>query len=69
MNRRDQKLDTFVGKNVEITFFDGDVRTGLLEFNRKYWGTDIESHMYSISCNGGDVFFRKTHVRKITEKM
>ena len=69
MNRRSQKLDAFVGKNVEITFFDGDIKTGLLEFNRKYCGTNIESHKYSISCNSVNIFFRKSHVKKITEKM
>lgn len=30
MNRRSNKLDKFIGKNVEITFLDGDVREGVL---------------------------------------
>lgn len=38
MNRRSEKLDQYLNRQVEITFIDGDIVTGILEFDRPYWG-------------------------------
>ena len=73
MNRRSDKLDKFIGKNVEVTFWDGDVREGVLSFNKPYWGTNINSNKYSIRYYSDTIigmtnlFFRKSHVKKIRE--
>ena len=67
MERRDEKLDRYIGKRVKIEFFDGDVLSGNLEFHygfyflkncmdeKKGWTRD-------------DVHFRKSHVKKIEVK-
>ena len=66
MNRRSKKLDKYIGKNVEITFLEGDVRTGILEYDRPLYSGLQPSGYYSI--NGGkNTFFRKSHVREIRE--
>lgn len=67
MNRRSEKLDKFLNKQVEITFIDGDIQTGLLEFNRPYWGTYFNSNQYSITYKDTHMFFRKSHVKSIKE--
>lgn len=67
MNRRSEKLDQYLNKRVEITFFDGDIATGILEFDRPYWGLKFGSNMYSIPYNGTHRFFRKSHVKNIKE--
>ena len=46
MNRRSEKLDRYLNKQVEITFIDGDVETGILEFDRPYWGLTFGSNQY-----------------------
>ena len=65
MNRRSEKLDQYLNKQVEITFIDGDVRTGVLEFNRPYWGLTFGSNQYSIAHDSTHTFFRKSHVKSI----
>lgn len=65
VNRRDKKLDALLGKVVEITFFNGEIATGVLEFNRPYWGLKFGSNQYSIPYNGTYLFFRKSHVKSI----
>ena len=67
MNRRSEKLDQYLNKQVEITFIDGDNATGILEFGRPYMGLKFSSNQYSITCNGTHMFFRKSHVKSIKE--
>lgn len=63
MNRRSEKLDRYLNKRVEITFFDGDVVTGILEFGKPYFGLKSGSNSYSIR----NLYFRKSHVKSIKE--
>lgn len=66
MNRRSEKLDKYLNKRVEITFHDGDVETGILEFGKPYWGFNTDE--YSLTRNNDpDVYFRKSHVKSIKE--
>lgn len=67
MNRRSEKLDQYLNKQVEITFIDGDIQTGLLEFNRPYSGLRFGSNEYSITYKHTHMFFRKSHVKSIKE--
>ena len=67
MNRRSEKLDKYINKQVEITFTDGDIVTGILEFDRPHSGLNFGSNKYSITRNGTHMFFRKTHVKSIKE--
>ena len=63
---RDKKLDSLIGKYVEITFFDGDTVGGELnyipEFSEEY--EYRRPHYYT--C--GTYSFRKSHVKRIKEK-
>lgn len=69
MNRCSDKLDKLIGKSVIVTFWDGDEREGILEFNRVYDGLKISSNQYSLyEPNDGVLFFRKSHVKKIRER-
>ena len=36
MNRRSEKLDQYLNEQVEVKFIDGDIATGILEFDRPY---------------------------------
>ena len=67
MNRRSEKLDQYLNKQVEITFWDGDIVTGILEFDRPYWGSKFYSNKYSITYKDTHMFFRKSHVKSIKE--
>lgn len=73
MNRRSEKLDQYLNKQVEITFIDGDIYTGLLEFDRPYTGLKFGSNQYSITYKDtytfldAHMFFRKSHVKSIKE--
>ena len=73
MNRRSEKLDQYLNKQVEITFNDGDIVIGILEFDRPYLGPNTAtsalhgSNKYSITHNGRHMFFRKSHVKSIKE--
>lgn len=67
MNRRSEKLDQYLNKLVEITFIDGDIVTGILEFNRPYSGTKFCSNKYSTTYKDTHMFFRKSHVKSIKE--
>lgn len=45
---------------------DGDVKTGILEFGKPYWGFNTDE--YSLTRNNDpDVYFRKSHVKSIKE--
>lgn len=65
MNRRSEKLDKFLGKYVSIVFTDGDVKHGLLRFDRPHIGLSDNSGMYSLEdgVDGKLTFFRKSHVK------
>ena len=67
MNRRSEKLDQYLNKRVEITFIDGYIATGILEFNRPYCGLKSGSNKYSITYNGATIYFRKSYVKSIKE--
>lgn len=67
MNRRSAKLDKYLGKVVTVTFWDLDVVTGILEFNRPFAGLKFGSNKYSLHNSDGNFYFRKSHVKKIKE--
>lgn len=60
------KLDKFLGKKVKITFFDNDIRIGVLQklaFKKK-------PHIYLIKLEDPfieSIRFCKSHVKKIEE--
>lgn len=60
---RDKKLDSLIGKAVEVVLFDNKVIKGVLgyteDFSEKY---DYRKPSY-YTC--GDYDFRKSHVKKI----
>ena len=65
-SRRDEKLDSLLGKIVRLTFTDGDEKIGVLEWDMPSLG--IPSRSYSLYVFGSDyLFFRKSHVKKIKE--
>ncbi len=68
MNRRSEKLDKYLSKRVQITFYDGDVETGVLEFGRPYYKGGLGSNEYSITEDNDTLFFRKSHVKSIKEE-
>lgn len=63
MNRRSEKLDKFIGWMVTITFFDGDVKSGILEYGKPLARGLPPSDYYSFALE--DLYFRKSHVKKI----
>ena len=69
MNRRSEKLDKYLNKQVEITFIDGYIVTGILEFDRPYGGLNFGSNKYSITHNSTHMFFRKSHVKSVKKVM
>lgn len=68
MNRRSEKLDKFLGKQVEITFFDNDVRQGVLGWNEHLEPLRIIPQRYYLTYSDGThLCFRKSHVKSIKE--
>ena len=71
VNRRDEKLDKLVNEIVIITFFDGQKRTGVLEWDMPLQTGSFKglpSGMYSIFVFGtGYIFFHKSNVKEIKE--
>lgn len=61
-SRRNPKLDKVLGKEVEILFFDGSTKEGILTFND--FGSGPHSGYYQI----GSKYFRKSHVSGFREK-
>lgn len=63
-NHRDNKLDSLIGKNVTVIFYDGSITTGVLtyieKFEEPYW---LKPGYYHVA----DISFRKSHVKVITE--
>ena len=54
-----KKLNALLGKRVEVVFFDGSVRVGVL-------GKSEPPHIKGYTL-GGNLHFRKTHIKKIME--
>lgn len=68
VNRRSEKLDRLLNKKVVVTFKDGAVHEGILEFNRSYLGLNCGSYQYSLdSPNHNLLFFKKTHIKNVRE--
>lgn len=68
MNRRSEKLDLFLGKLVDVTFTDGDTRTGVLEFGMTTTPGLPPANDYTIYVFGeGYTHFRKSTVKSIKE--
>lgn len=65
-NRRSEKLDKYLNKYVTIVFTDGEVKHGLLEFDRPHIRLSYKSGMYSLEdCVDCKLtFFRKSNVKK-----
>lgn len=67
MNRRSEKLDKYLNKRVEVTFFDGHSRTGVLKWNEHFEPLMMHPQHYYLRCPETDVCFRKSHVKSIKE--
>ena len=68
MNRRSEKLDQYLNKQVEITFIDGDSRIGVLGLNEHLEPLMIIPQYYYLRDKDGVYFsFRKSHVKSIKE--
>ena len=68
MNRRSQELDALLNELVDIIFWDGDVKTGVLEFGRPIAPELPDSNRYSLYIFGeGYLYFYKTHVKRVKE--
>lgn len=68
MNRRSEKLDQYLNKQVEIKFFDGDSRIGVLGWNEHLEPLMIFPQMYYLRYSDGTYLsFRKSHVKSIKE--
>ncbi|MBQ9302055.1 hypothetical protein [Butyrivibrio sp.] len=64
MNRRSERLDKFINELVNIRFRDGDVKTGVLEYDPP--GTMFYRGWYCLYIFGhGRMYFRKSHIRSI----
>lgn len=63
------ELEKFIGKNVEVTIFDGDVYKGILISNEE---KNNKSSMWFSNkgfyhCDGSKYHFRSSHVIKVRE--
>ena len=65
MNRRDAKLDALCGELVDVTFFDGDEKTGVLEYGMHIEGWPANDRYTLYVFGQGYIILRKTHVRRI----
>ena len=67
MNRRDKRLDALLDRLVVITFTDGDVKTGVLEYGIQP-PESLSYDGYTLYVFGeGYLKFRKTAVSSIRE--
>lgn len=67
MNRRDKRLDALLDRLVVITFTDGGVKTGVLEYGMQPPGS-LPYDGYTLYIFGeGYLKFRKAAVRNIRE--
>jgi len=68
MNRRSEKLDQHLNKQVEITFIDGDSRVGVFGWNEHLEPLMIIPQQYYLRYSDGTYLsFRKSHVKSIKE--
>lgn len=66
MNRRSEKLDQYLNKQVEIIFIDGDVESGILDWNEHLEPYMLlPQHYYLTKQDGLHLCFRKSHVKSI----
>ncbi|MBP3280052.1 MAG: hypothetical protein J6M44_13970 [Butyrivibrio sp.] len=65
MNRRDKKLDALCGELVDVTFSDGDEKTGVLEFGMQLEGWPTNDRYTLYVFGQGYIILRKTHMKKI----
>ena len=64
MNRRDKRLDMLLDELVDITFKDGDVETGVLEYGMCIPG--LPPAGYTLYVFGeGYIRFKKTAVKNV----
>ena len=68
MNRRSEKLDRYLNKQVKIIFNNGDSRIGILGWNEYFEPLMIIPQQYYLKYSDGTYFsFRKSHVKSIRE--
>lgn len=67
MNRRSKELDKYMGKKVKITFIDGSVSIGVLEYGTPYIGSNKSNDLYCVIKKYSHIHFRKTHIKEIKE--
>ena len=68
MNRRSEKLDQYLNKQVEITFNDGDSIIGVLGWNEHLEPLMIIPQQYYLRYSDQRFLsFRKSHVKSIKE--
>ena len=67
MNRRCNKLDDQIGKRVKITFTDGDVREGVLDWQGRYNPDNgLKPFSYNLLLPAGNhVCFKKSNVKTV----
>lgn len=65
MNRRDKKLDALCGELVDVTFSDGDEKTGVLEFGMQLEGWPTNDRYTLYVFGQGYIILRKTHVSRV----
>ena len=67
INRHDKRLDELLGKEVEIEFTDGSVRSGILGWNERYSvETPFNGQYYHLMITDVRMIqFRKGHVKSI----
>ena len=75
INRRDEKLDGFIGEMVHVVFVDGTEACGVLGFQERLQGgenTDwirVKPQFYFLKYpNGTHLSFRKAHVKSIQRR-
>lgn len=68
INRRDKRLDSLLDSLVDVTFTDGDTKTGVLQYNMQPTLDRLPIRKYCLYVFGtGRIFFYKSAVRRIRE--
>lgn len=65
MTHRNSKFDKFIGKRVKVSFTDGDIITGLLDFDEERQFYKLTNCMNKKGFMVNDTLFRKSHVKEI----
>lgn len=66
IDRRDERLDRYLNQLVDITFWNGEQKTGVLEWGMQPKLDKPPRRQYSVYVFGtGVVYFYKTNVRKV----